>query len=77
MPASELEEWAAYCELEPLPDPYWIGAQICAVTANVQRAKGPAAKIEDFIPRMRPRGRRQTAQEMYEGFRAATAKRKG
>jgi len=35
-----------------LPDPYWIGAQVCAVLAEVNSAKGKHYKIADFMPRM-------------------------
>jgi hypothetical protein len=59
-----------------LPDPYWIGAQVACVTANANRGKGPPLKIEDFIPRMRPAGRRQSAEEQMAAFRAIDAARK-
>lgn len=63
-------EWEAFCEYEPLPDPYWIGAQICSVVANSQRARGPAFKVDDFIPRVRPE-RRQSVEEMQQALRSA------
>lgn len=72
MPASELDEWRAYASHEPLPDPYWIGAQICQVVVNMNRSKGPAAKVEDFIPRIRPDRPRQTPEEMRAVFLKAT-----
>lgn len=47
----ELAEWEAYHTIEPLPDPYWIGAQICAVMAT---AWGKSSyKIADFMPTVR------------------------
>jgi hypothetical protein len=55
-----------------LPDPYWIGAQQCAVIANANRAKGPALKVEDFIPRVEVARRQQSPEEMLAAFRAAT-----
>lgn len=77
MPADELAEWAAYHELEPIPDPAWNAAQICAVVANANRSKGPAAKVEDFLPRIARKARgkvRQSPAEMLAAFRAATEK---
>jgi hypothetical protein len=67
-PAAELEEWKIFCEYERLPDYYWIGAQTCAVVANSQRASGPALKIEDFLPIVRP-SRPQSEEEMRSVLR--------
>lgn len=52
MSSIELSEWYAFVGIEPLPDHYLIGAQICAVNAS---AWGGKAKVEDFIPRPEPR----------------------
>lgn len=59
-----------------MPDPFWVGAQICAVTANANRSKGPPAKVADFLPVLRPAGprRRQSAEELRAAFLAATSK---
>lgn len=51
--SDELAEWyGRELFVEPLPDPYWIGAGIQAVIANhsMVKRKRPA-KIEDFMPR--------------------------
>lgn len=52
MSSHELSEWLAYANIEPLPDHYFIGAQICAVTAS---AWGGKARIDDYIPKPEPR----------------------
>ena len=78
MDGRELDRWRAYHEVEPIAPPGWMEAQICAVTANSQRAKGPPAKVEDFLPRVKARGpgrARQSPGEMMAAFKAATEKR--
>lgn len=73
MSAVELQEWAIRSERHPLPDPYWIGGQICSVVANANRSKGPAFKVEDFIPKLFVRKRkRQTPEEMLATMQAIT-----
>jgi hypothetical protein len=64
-------------EVEPLPDPYWIGAQICQLMVNLW-SKGKRYKLEDFLPVTNERHRRQpqTPEEMYMAFRAATEPRR-
>lgn len=49
MSSAELSEWLAYVQIEPLPDPYWVGAQICQVTAQSQSVK-KRYKLTDFMP---------------------------
>lgn len=72
LPAPDVEELRIFAEFEPLPDPYWIGAQICHLLYSVNRGKGaPKLSIEDFIPRLRA-DRKQTPEEMYAAFHAAT-----
>jgi hypothetical protein len=70
----------AFHELEPIPDPTWNAAQICAVTANANRAKGRPAKVEDFIPRVVRKGGKprpkQSPAEMIAALKAATERRK-
>jgi len=52
----ELTEWMAFYRLEP-----WgaevddqRAALVAATVANTWRAKGPPAKVEDFMPRREP-----------------------
>jgi hypothetical protein len=71
MSGAEVLEWMEFHRLEPLPDPYWIGAQIACAVVNSARVKGPAAKIEDFIPQAMSR-RAQSTEEMMANLRAAT-----
>ncbi len=73
MTGRELDRWRAYHRVEPLPGPHWMAAQICAAIVNSNRAKGPPAKLEDFLPRLERRGkrRRMTTEEMEAVFRAA------
>ncbi len=71
MSGVEVMEWMEIHRLDPLPDPYWIGAQIACVVANSMRSKGPALKIEDFIPRA-VAGRTQSVEQMMANLRAAT-----
>jgi hypothetical protein len=50
--SEELSEWMAYDRLDRIPDPYWIAGMI---TANLFNAlTGGKAKIDDFIPRLKP-----------------------
>ncbi len=53
-PSTLLSEWMAYHSLYKLPDPYWIGAQVCQVMATVMGTGKKRFKVEDFIPRARP-----------------------
>lgn len=71
MSGPEVAEWMELQRLEPLPDPYWIGAQIACAIYNANRSKGPAFKIEDFIPRAVSR-RAQSTEEMMANMQAAT-----
>lgn len=52
MSSIELSEWYAFVGIEPLPDHYLIGAQICAT--NIAGAGG-TARVEDYIPKPEPR----------------------
>ncbi len=47
-------------------DPYWIGAEICAVLASVNSSKGKRYTIQDFMPRVvKGKGRqKQSPEEM-------------
>ena len=65
MSQPEFESWIAYNRIEPLPDPYWIGAQIAWVCAQIWSKK--KMRIEDFIPRAKQR-RGQSVEEMMSGF---------
>jgi hypothetical protein len=75
MTGRELAEWAEYARDDPLPDPYWIGAQVACTVANAMRGKGPPLKIEDFLPR-RPASPRPrptpTGEELMTKFRNLT-----
>lgn len=66
MTAAELAEWIAYFEcIEPIPDPTRDAALICWVLAMVNHGKGPAPKLEDFMPKPpRVQKREQTVEEM-------------
>jgi hypothetical protein len=70
MSARELAGWIAYFEcIEPLPDPTRDAALICWVIAMVNRSKGPAPRIEDFMPRPPAAERRgQSTEEMLAAF---------
>jgi hypothetical protein len=75
LPCPDIEELRAFAEYEPLPDPYWIGAQICHLIYSVNRdKKSPKYEIEDFIPRPRAEGRRQTDEEMRAVLLAVTGR---
>jgi hypothetical protein len=50
MSSRELSEWMAYYRIRPSHDPHWIGAQICAVIANVMGGGDRRYGIEDFYP---------------------------
>jgi hypothetical protein len=50
MSSRELSEWMAYYRIRPNPDPHWIGAQICAVIANVMSSGDRQYAVEDFYP---------------------------
>lgn len=60
----------AYDKLHPLPDPWWIGAQICQVVAASM--SGKKTKVEDWIPV--PRDRRimtgEQGRAIFQGLRA-------
>ena len=47
-------------------DPYWIGAQICAVIASVNAAKGKRFAIQDFLPRVCKAKAKAQAQQSTE-----------
>lgn len=66
MPADEFALWREFEAVEPMPDPYWIGALICTVIANVMGGKKSRSKIEDFLPRPARSGRgpKQSVAEM-------------
>jgi hypothetical protein len=51
MSSEELSRWLAYDQTDLLPDPWFIGAQVCAVLAAAFGRKGYRPKVEDFIPR--------------------------
>lgn len=73
MSGHELERWRAFHEVEPLTGPHWMLAQLCALTANVNRTRGKPAKLEDFLPRLGRRGRaraKQSVEEMMTAFKA-------
>jgi len=69
MSSRELSEWLALQSLDPLPDPYWIGAQQCAVTAS---SLGGAKNltIDDFRPVAAPK-RQLTVEETMRAVRGA------
>jgi hypothetical protein len=53
-------------------DPYWIGAQICAVIARVNSSKGKRYTIQDFMPKLvKGKGRqKQSTEEMLALMKA-------
>jgi hypothetical protein len=52
--SDELSEWIAFDWIEPLPDPWAIGAQQAALFANAHSAKGSRTyRASDFIPKRR------------------------
>lgn len=70
MSARELAEWTALFEcVEPMPDPTRDAALIRWTLAMVNRGKGPAPKVEDFMPRPpRAETRGQTVEDMMAAF---------
>jgi hypothetical protein len=68
MSARERDEWIAYFELKGMPDPLRQTALVCAVIANANRVKGPPAKVEDFMPKVRRP--EQDAGQMMDTFLA-------
>lgn len=65
MSAVELAEQVALEEFDPLPDPWWIGAKICSVLINVNRAKGSKPVMpEDVMPFLRGPRKKQTPAQM-------------
>lgn len=51
MSAIELDEWRILQSIDPLPDPWWIAAKICATVINVNRASGAKPiRPEDVLP---------------------------
>lgn len=43
-----LSEWMAYDQLDLIPNPWWIGAQICQVIAAAM--VGKKTSVEDWMP---------------------------
>lgn len=70
MSARELAGWTALFEcVEPMPDPTRDAALICWTLAMVNRGKGPAPKVEDFMPKPpRATKRGQTVEDMMAAF---------
>jgi len=48
MSSSELTEWLAYSQVEPLPDAHWDAALIAYTTSRSMGGKG---HFEDFLPK--------------------------
>jgi hypothetical protein len=63
MDSDEFSGWLAYDRVEPLPDPYWIGAMQAMVAARTLGAKG--VKLDDFLPRRLEAPRRQDPREIF------------
>lgn len=67
--SEELTEWIAFDWIEPLPDPWAIGAQQAALFANAHSGKGARRfRAKDFIPtkRVEMSGRQlQSIMKMY------------
>jgi len=74
MSGHELDRWKEFHALEPLPDPAWNAAQICAVVANSNRTKGRPSKISDFLPRVAEVASRVrlSGEELMRRFRSIT-----
>jgi len=54
MSSSELSEWLAYAQLDPLPDPHLSAGIVAHTTASANwSGKGFRPRLEDFIPRGR------------------------
>lgn len=72
MSSAELSEWYAMERIDPLPDLYWIGAQICLVIASFF---GGAKKltIDDFRPVAAPK-RRLTVEETMKAMRGVISR---
>ncbi len=60
MDSAELSEWLAFSQIEPLPNPYWIGANICHVIANSNSKK--RFSLSDFMPQLRHHTRQNEEQ---------------
>lgn len=54
MDGDEFAEWEYHFSEVPFVDPFWIGAQICQVIANVM-GSGKRFKVDDFLPMRRKR----------------------
>ena len=70
-PSDLLSEWLAYDSLDKIPDPYWIGGQICQVIAAC--FAGKKTEVSDWIPRVRPAPRIMTGEHgraIIDGIRA-------
>ncbi len=76
MDGPELDRWKAYHDVEPLPDPHWIGAQIASTIATVMGGKGKRYTVDDFLPRVatHKRRQRQTPEEMFQALQAVTVR---
>lgn len=51
MDSAELSEWIAYTNIEPLADPWQIGALQCALMANCWSSGKKRFRVEDFLPK--------------------------
>lgn len=67
--SAEWSELLAWFKLEPLPDHYWIGAQICAVMHALWSKSHH--QVDDFIPRTKPPPQRLTPEESAGYLRKA------
>jgi hypothetical protein len=71
--SSELTEWMAYNQIEPIPDSNWHTGLLASVMCNLWSKS--RSKPDDFIPRVK-HSRRQSVEEMYLAMRGATARTK-
>lgn len=74
MDSAELSEWLAFERIEPMAEPWLIGAQQCAITFNGLAAMAGSKKrvtYEDFLPvAPRKRAKRQSTAQMKAIARA-------
>lgn len=72
MDSREFSEWIAFTNIEPLPDPWLIGGQQCALMANMWTT-GKRFRPEDFMPTVKPT-KKQSNTEFKSRMNAIAAK---
>jgi hypothetical protein len=66
--STEISEWLAYNQLDPLPDSNWQTGLLASTMVNLWSKT--RTKPEDFIPRAK-QSRRQSVEDMYMAMRGA------